>query len=56
MKQGYSGTQKHGLYVLLKGIKALYVDAFDTEEKIKLTLPSRKQRVEVSITSLLSTA
>ena len=31
-----------------KGEKALYVDVFDTEEKIKLTLPSRKQRLEVN--------
>ena len=31
-----------------KGDKGLYIDLFDTEEKIKLTLPSRKQRVEVS--------
>ena len=31
-----------------KGDKGLYMDVFDTEEQIKLTLPSRKQRVEVS--------
>ena len=31
-----------------KGDKGLYIDVFDTEEKIKLSLPSRKQRVEVS--------
>ena len=31
-----------------KGEKPLYVDVFDTEEKIKLTLPSRKQRLEVN--------
>jgi DNA polymerase-3 subunit alpha len=31
-----------------KGEKQLYVDVFDTEEKIKLTLPSRKQRLEVN--------
>ena len=31
-----------------KGDKGLYIDMFDTEEKIKLSLPSRKQRVEVS--------
>ena len=31
-----------------KGDKGFYIDLFDTEEKIKLTLPSRKQRVEVS--------
>ena len=37
-----------------KGDKGLYVDVFDTEEKIKLTLPSRKQRVEVSNELLLA--
>ena len=37
-----------------KGDKGFYIDLFDTEEKIKLTLPSRKQRVEVS-NELLST-
>ena len=37
-----------------KGDKGLYVDVFDTEEKIKLTLPSRKQRVEVSNDLLLA--
>ena len=37
-----------------KGDKRLYVDVFDTEEKIKLTLPSRKQRVEVSNELLLA--
>ena len=31
-----------------KGDKGFYIDLFDTEEKIRLTLPSRKQRVEVS--------
>jgi DNA polymerase-3 subunit alpha len=31
-----------------KGDKGLYIDVFDTEEKIKLSLHSRKQRVEVS--------
>ena len=31
-----------------KGDKGLYIDVFDAEEKIKLSLPSRKQRVEVS--------
>jgi len=31
-----------------KGDKGLYMDVFDTEEKIKLTMPSRKERVEVS--------
>ena len=31
-----------------KGDKGFYIDLFDTEEKIKLTLLSRKQRVEVS--------
>jgi DNA polymerase-3 subunit alpha len=31
-----------------KGEKALYVDVFDTEEKIKLTLPSRKQRLDIN--------
>ena len=37
-----------------KGDKGLYMDVFDTEEKIKLTLPSRKQRVEVSNELLLA--
>ena len=37
-----------------KGDKGLYVDVFDSEEKIKLTLPSRKQRVEVSNELLLA--
>ncbi|MDA9638510.1 DNA polymerase III subunit alpha [Candidatus Arcticimaribacter] len=37
-----------------KGDKGFYIDLFDTEEKIKLTLPSRKQRLEVS-NELLST-
>ncbi|MDG1385645.1 MAG: DNA polymerase III subunit alpha [Flavobacteriaceae bacterium] len=37
-----------------KGDKGLYVDVFDTEEKIKLTLPSRKQRVDVSNELLLA--
>ena len=37
-----------------KGDKGFYIDLFETEEKIKLTLPSRKQRVEVS-NELLST-
>ena len=42
------------LISLYKGDKGLYVDVFDTEEKIKLTLPSRKQRVEVSNELLLA--
>ena len=37
-----------------KGDKGLYMDVFDTKEKIKLTLPSRKQRVEVSNELLLA--
>jgi DNA polymerase-3 subunit alpha len=37
-----------------KGDKGLYMDVFDTEEQIKLTLPSRKQRVEVSNELLLA--
>ena len=37
-----------------KGDKGLYIDVFDTKEKIKLTLPSRKQRVEVSNELLLA--
>ena len=31
-----------------KGDKGFYIDIFDRKEKIKLTLPSRKQRLEVS--------
>ena len=42
------------LMSLYKGDKGLYMDVFDTEEKIKLTLPSRKQRVEVSNELLLA--
>ena len=37
-----------------KGDKGLYMDVFDTKEKIKLTLPSRKQRVKVSNELLLA--
>ena len=37
-----------------KGDKRLYMDVFDTKEKIKLILPSRKQRVKVSNELLLA--